>query len=555
MKNALYLIPLIFLLSSPLFYIPLDEGGGFVHFPPPDSSGGVAASVASEEENIDTFDVHPGSGRWTIDADEQTDLVDDSLYVIDDVNNDSSESDFFINRGLSKTDGKTDYRMKAEGGGNQTEYFRDVIGDRCDFEEGDDEEWDDIDASSSVANGIIIIVPLGPYDGIEYTFNYGIGQEVYTDINIRIRAEAETTLYLTWFLDGNIVHYDYTNVIKTDWEVWNEPLDYYMFDKVQILTQIDNTAKLFIDYIEIIGDLDFATHIESEVEDTWDWEDSSEYWYDVESNVSDFNDGTIEDWTLTRGDTLNVTDDGWLWLYDDANDFVQIDTAGLTIDSTTYAWFTLEFFWNSSDGNDWVRVDFLDSGDNIIGNCLDDVEANTKTLISIDFDLDGDWAGVETAIKIKHTLLNPFDNINIFMNMTYLYDCELGDVEGFDRTSGAALDYQYVNPEGYISVLPNTDLNYINWAETGLSIDSAVFTYGIVRMRVNEIGLRYAFYGGTLLEDYNVATSTDWFIHEVDLTLDDSWSGIETGFGLSLPENSGEGNFDGNERFEIDYVL
>jgi len=47
-------------------------------------------ATASEEENIDSWDVHPASGRWNITDDDINDQIDDSLLILDDVNNETS---------------------------------------------------------------------------------------------------------------------------------------------------------------------------------------------------------------------------------------------------------------------------------------------------------------------------------------------------------------------------------------------------------------------------------------------------------------------------------
>ena len=71
------------------------------------------SKVSAEQENIDSFDVNPKSGRWDV-SDTNTDdyIIDSNLRLISSTNS-STDSDYYATRGLTKSDGKYEYRYKT----------------------------------------------------------------------------------------------------------------------------------------------------------------------------------------------------------------------------------------------------------------------------------------------------------------------------------------------------------------------------------------------------------------------------------------------------------
>ncbi|KKK85657.1 hypothetical protein LCGC14_2771100, partial [marine sediment metagenome] len=281
----------------------------------------IRQSISSEEENIDSFDVNPKSGRWDVTETGVTDdrIIDGNLRLITTENETDSSSEYFMQRGLQKTDAKIDYRYKALMD-NSSQYFRDVLGDSADFEEGDRESFTTNffnPQSITIENGIISWSTNGDAnrDGIKAIIPT-TGEEVYYTLEFRAKVDVADTLIIGY--DGS----DFFDIepIGTEWTVFIQ--DYSFFDttdRVGFYLDDNGVNTIYIDYVKLIGDLDYATHVEGEIEDTWDWEDSQEYFFTEEGNVSDFNDGTTENWLAVsatellnnlNNEYLNITSDG-----------------------------------------------------------------------------------------------------------------------------------------------------------------------------------------------------------------------------------------------------
>lgn len=391
-KNHIIIIFMFTLFLSQTPFLPnttLDDGEGLTHLPSSDSSVG---SGASEEENIDSFDVSPASGRWNVTSDDLTDdLVTDSILRMTTVNNETSASTgFAMDRGMRKTDGKVEYRMAASGGGNQTEFFRDVIGDKSDFDEGDDEGWTAVSGgATSIANGILIDTFTGndPAWGIRGTLSFSMN--IYHTLELKIKGIGVPNGFFRVEWIGTRSSKLFTvngGVMPTEWTVvsvdlpasgdWSNKL--VTFD---ILFGTETTATVNIDYIKFIGNLDYATHIENEIEDTWDWEvDNSTEGFTglLNMNVSEgFLRGTM---VAATSDLLN-------------------SPANLNIDTDLFNIFIIRL--NTSDVTMSIIIQ-ADLGAGFVSvSSSTDIDSTSQTIYIFDLSDFSDWDGTCIRLRVR----------------------------------------------------------------------------------------------------------------------------------------------------------
>ena len=413
LRSLILIIIILFQLSA-LIASPPDDGEGLTHFPSPDS-GGVSASVASEEENIDSFDVNPKSGRWNVTSDNNTDdLVTDSILRMTTINNMTSDTitsavGYEMNRGTIKTDGKVEYRMAASGGGNQTELFRDVYGDKNDFEEGDVEGWAHFFGqvwTSSADNGVWTLsdpVGAGSRSGWrvdDFDFSTTIGNKIV----IKLKASealrfhwrsAATAITSTQTASGEWEILEYTfNSFFTDLELTDQ-LELFV-DEVSGDGNWEGDESFEIDYIEFFEDLDYATHVEDEIEDTWDWEV----------------DNSTESWVGLGVGSLNVSE-GFLRGTMDVGGAKALDSpAALNIDTNLFNIFIIRMNTSDITLDLIVQVDIVGVG---LVNMLStvDIDSTSQTIYTWDFSDDSDWTGTCEQIRLRWTEPSDFEGDEI----------------------------------------------------------------------------------------------------------------------------------------------
>lgn len=514
--------------------------------------------VSADEENIDSFDVNPKSDRWSI-TDTVTDdtIIDSNLRIISSTNDTSSTSEYFAQRGLTKSDAKYEYRYKTEyDGDNTSEYFRDVLGDSADFEE-DDENFIYLAGSAVISisqSNRLIDISWGTTTQLGFS-GIDASKLLYNQIEIKIKGN----LTLWSFRDQDNIVLGSQLSITTSFVVYTISIT-PTNDLTQLRLRNDNgaIATTQIDYIKLIGSYDYATHDES-VGDTWDWKDSLEYFFDDLGNVSDFRDGTTENWTISGGlgDTINNLNAEFLNITDAAGTVTEIARTGLSIDASGasgFDYFTMEF--NStiaitdiaiSDGTNEVCADST-------GWVIDDFH-----LFTCDLDLDADWTGTETDLTISFIHANAATEIHI--NMVFLYDTELGDLEGFIPGVSNGFDRLYVNPEGYLKGGAGNGQTFEHFrSQTSLIIDSSIFD--VVKFRLKgETSLKWQLFAkavgsgsSTALNSQQTFSDPNFNIYTIDLSTDSTWLANNWQQMAIAFEDDSE-TFEGDEYFELDYLL
>ncbi len=378
--TSLLLISFIAFQTSSTIFSPVGgENNSFPiknNSPPSGDINNILPKIASEEESIDSWDVHPESGRWENILDDSIEdrIVDSQFEILAVQNETSGSSGYEMNRGTTKTDGKFEWRSKADGSGNQTEFFRDVIGDEADFTEGDNEGFGSVGASTvSVSNGLLLDNVTADNAGFRYVFPSLISGVINYTFEFQLKSSRDGgQLRISLNKDGFVAIATLIITPSTNWETISiSPLDWTGGDyfssntlhsfQFQYISGTVYPIILSLDFLNLIGSYDFATHIEGEIEDTWDWEEDNdtEGWTGlVNQNVSEgFLRGTMaavsQDFLETAGGLIVRTDifktfkikinssssiRGDLFGRDSANnlDFLALFKIGITTELTEY---------------------------------------------------------------------------------------------------------------------------------------------------------------------------------------------------------------------------
>lgn len=524
----------------------------------------VMAVEAEEEDNFTTMPNY----RWHNETETSATVdehLEQDLYVIDSVNNETTGSlDFAKSRSLNSRDFYFESRFQMDIGGSQVEYFKDVLGNPCDFDEGDIIFIDiATHATSELLDGFVQITgdDTSPWMSWGYyDFIPDLSVAVYHTVEYRVHVDRSgLSTYFKFYHDGGKVTY---GAVDLD-EGWNivewDIRDYYStidsFSYLYILGDDDLVAVATFDYVRLYGNLDYATHVEDEIEDTWDWEDSKEYWYDVEDNVSDFDDGSMEVWVGIDDTEVNWASGGvlYVWPWPSASGWLNITSTGNSIAAATYRHFAGEFVVDFDALENITDIYFYDSADNEIFHW--DTVIEEQELVYGEFN--GDWSGTETELticmKMSDTLLNYVE-----INMTYLYDTELGDIEG---TTG--LTRQYVNPEGYLigNMAASSYVIYSIPCSDADIIDN--FDYIIVKGRAHtntiNIKAKFVFHDYSSSGEFPLTRYFDVSVWNTEFWDVSEWSNYKDAGknvkSIQLVLRDDSGNFEGDEFIDIDYIL
>lgn len=405
---------------------------------------------------------------------------------------------------MRKSDGKIEYRSRADGGGNQIEYFRDDRSDSADFEESDTEGFEERNAgvnnNLSVINGLLQVDMTVDNRGARLNFGTGpfnsndwnpVNQQVFTGLKFKIKSISDDDFEFqisVWLGTDSSDVFLYDNTISTEWETieidWSDFSGRSTSEEnipvTEIFLESDTTEDeypngFFLESFEVVGLLDFATQVDGEVEDTWDWEDSLEYWFDVENNISDFDDGTPENFIGDSGSGiaasdgyLNITDSNTVWGTKDVS---------VNIDTSIYSWVTFEFY----SSIDVERIDLTNTSVFFLQDSTG-WSANQWHLFSADISGDPDWTGTQTTFVINFRNSTNAASVYTLLNFTFIYDVNLGDVEDW---SGSGISYIYTHPEGYLTGVQN-GASFGGVLINGLTIDTSLFTN--YEMRYRKIG-------------------------------------------------------------------
>jgi hypothetical protein len=181
-------------------------------------------------------------------------------------------------------------------------------------------------------------------------------------------------------------------------------------------------------YFESRFAIDIGTHLAQ-----------SEYWTDVKSNISDFEDWSEEDWNEGVGNDLFAVVNGsefggnGLWLkVRGEEELVTINATGLSVDATTYDWFSFEF---RPFRQNITRIRIFDSGNNLLATdnnlYLKDVNYLFNEYIG-----GGSWTGTETEIRIELQCndgvgFGGYNEASAYFNYTYLDTATWSEDDGF----------------------------------------------------------------------------------------------------------------------------
>lgn len=577
---------------------------GFV----PDNELVVPVSAGQNEYlDVDTFDVHP-ENRWDVDDNAIAERVEDGNLIVHAQDN-GTNYDYSMHKELRDSDGDIDAGMKYQDISG-LEYWRDVLGDECDYTESetgrDVEGWKgsgNTDASSSTENGYYTLIPSGTgfnyqyfYFDPDYDSNYiehDLGTKDLFD-SFKVRVKANIRYQVQFYLGVDPISlWDgyYTSAPKklsgydewVEWEFSFETgadnklsfsgsadysgnydlkmmrLDFRKMDASGSATNFVLSDRVYVDYCELNLDFEYSGRIDGEIEDTWDFQDSLEYYHDVEDDICDFED-SVEGWKRWVGTETVVESNGWykqtlvsssstLRCYDD----------GLSITAATYDQFAVEVYTQTGEID---SIELKDAGNNRVGIYTTNIANDTRKLVTLDLSGDPDWTGTETelSIVVDYTTSN---NHNFYMNYTFVSDAEYGDVESFTQYTGTA--YGITNPKGHLLYRATDTTSYSSIATTNsYDCNSQVFTELRLRIKSLTASQRMQFKFGNATSSYyynwdgggstvtNVPTT--WTELSYDLTDDDEWVTAGSVSYVNLLVLSDSGNFDGTEYFMLDYI-
>lgn len=569
------------------------------------------STTTGAEDPIDTFDVHPGNttgGRWNVTHDNLNSTIEGENLRIHKVNNDSTtKNQFAMNRQTTELDDEILIEQKIKHD-NRSEYYRDVLGDAVDFTEDDDKiDWGAEDYEVAT-NGILEVSPSGsstymymkPMPASTY-FYIPLQSELLTTSEFDIKVTGITNWYLVYYC--SFIQDDFWRSYRTDY--WSpstgqaESVSYsnstgwhhVSIDLQDIITEYASTpetatiwsirvtldmsssdklpddATIYFDNFEIFMNLDYATHLEGEIEDSWDFVSSKEYTYHNVEDIADFNDGTKEIWTLNTGLSDAVTSNGWYNIMTgnpgSGQDSIEFRSSGESIDSSVYTYFTMEYYFIGS--NMPLSAIIEDgSGNQLWSDPSPSYSNNTKYLMNVDLSADPDWTGTETGLRILFTTCA---NINFYANFTFINEVSRGDVEGFGNWHGL----KYTNPKGHITQsFWDTSKTYDYFlTPTSLNLDYNVFETVTWRVKwIDDSGLSgkiqpfaYVQDGGLLLTGTTETIQHDtWTTFSYNIY--NKWKGDSDWddtnilrLGFYIYDGDGSSYFEGGEQFQVDYVL
>lgn len=207
---------------------------------------------------------------------------------------------------LSKTDSNVQYRYSTPSvSGNTSEYFRDVLGEPMDFSSST-EGWTATGSSTiSQSNGMLKDIVSTAYTGVTYKTPNFINKEVYTNISFSVYCTSSVSIYVyTEFISGgsaygladksfscpttatteNLLLSAFTGTITTE---------SISFNVLSIKASASTT--FYLDNIQLLGSYNYATM--NQYPNNWGFDQSKEYFYNQLGNISNFQDGTTENYT------------------------------------------------------------------------------------------------------------------------------------------------------------------------------------------------------------------------------------------------------------------
>jgi hypothetical protein len=473
--------------------------------------------LAAEEDEEDNFTAMPNY-RWvnqtTTDSNVVERLIGNDYYSIQNTNNETSGNQKIEkSRQLIDRDFYVDTKFQLDLGGDQIEWFRDIKGDECDFTEGDQEDLTGVYLyTPTIENGVLKGNGNGyGYAAVVHGGDHG-SYALQRTVRTRVRADFpfKTVVYWNWdYTDfwGNVVSNQTSQLAPY---VWHEveltiPVNVYDYNLERLRisinrddgSMIESTDWYYWDYIEQYLDLDYASHIEGEVEDSWNWDDSDDYFHDEEDdicdfntpkdywiveeeNASDFEDGSLEDWSAGAGSILveNVNLFGSKWIHANTTGSTnRINATGLSVDASQYEWLKFRFYFTGGIVS-MSQITIRDADDNTL--VLDSTGWAKDTIYEVVYNLScAYWTGTETQVYIKFSYIGSGTK-DVYMDFAYLTEYGHAETEGWiGNGADDTVELQGGYKDGWINASRSSAGSiyvHINMSRT-LNIVSSTYRY------------------------------------------------------------------------------
>lgn len=259
-------------------------------------------TAASSESSTDSFDVNP-LNRWTVSNTRTLSSIDTSNLKNINVGN-SSNSYYSATRQALKSDSKLNFRYQSSLGTNTSEYFRDVLGTPMTFDSSTQGWVTSGSTTVTQSNGELKTV-VSSNGGVTYTFTNVFSKNVFTNISFDIYCSSALTLYVyAYYSDSSMGNYYKTFSCTTT--KTNQNLLFSSFSQFsssttkepilvgKILFYSVSAITFYLDNIQLLGSYNYPT---MHLGNNWGFDSSLEYFYDSLGNISNFQDGTTENFT------------------------------------------------------------------------------------------------------------------------------------------------------------------------------------------------------------------------------------------------------------------
>ncbi|KKN63148.1 hypothetical protein LCGC14_0504810 [marine sediment metagenome] len=333
-------------------------------------------------------------------------------------------------------DWEIDYVVDNAG---EVEYFLTEEGDSIDYTEGDDEQFESLpDATQTISYGTNTVAKTGTGQYISTwskdTFPLNIEPRIYPTLVLTIKSllSSPSIIRLTEinynifgmctrsYSAGGLLNLT-TTMVEYHFYFSNCPTYPQWFeskDEDNIVGNIDKLKLVFyhgdgttqtnfpisdvyeIDSIELVGKTEFATHVKG---DSYDFQDSLEYFYNIVQNVSDFDDGSLENWIVTNYGSGSNEQSEYLKLVSDVTEYFK-HTLGneSTFNDGSLEGFTDEFISNYFRN---ILLNVSDFKDGSLENFTDQYfEEYFKQIYGNELDFNNDIEGFVINDAVYNTL-------------------------------------------------------------------------------------------------------------------------------------------------------
>lgn len=500
------------------------------------------SKVASESQTIDSFDVNPAY-RWNQTSQGNLNATTDNSNLLLTNYANSTQANYTANRQLTKTDSKVEWRSSSAVSGNTSEYFRDQLGTPMTFDSSTQGWITAGTATISQTNGMLKVISSATYSGANYDSANYISKQVYTNISFDIyctTSSVQMVSYINYVSGG--VNYGVSSksfVCPTILTTENFLLSSYtnsptfnkelvLFNRLQLFTSTSSSAIFYLDNIQLLGSYNYPT---MNLGNNWGFDSSKEYFYDQLGNISNFQDSTNENNSLSTTTTsLALT-----------NFNLPTQFTGNYYNSTAQALSPLPNTYLSKQGTLQITIyAYVASGTGTITlyRSID----NGTSYQAID----------STAVSGSYNYLSDYNYIVLPVNYSLYYKIGLYQsagsyslvyVAGSSSISQATYilnfpNSYYSSPYYYIQnnyLTTNASLtSQISYQRTSLSIDSAIYKYPVVEFYTNVTPANITLYNlaGQSVCSNSTTLTTGWQLFSCSSV--SNWSGTQTGYNITF---------------------